>query len=168
MIHIIESEMTFGPFLDNTVFYIEESKIYQKLQQNLQIAEFLVIRKNSSIWIIEAKSSSPNPNNKKSEAEFEEYITEISNKLINALTLTVSIIINRHDKAIDEITPNLHNSIKSGNSIKLCLIIKGHAEEWLIPIQDALSQRLYLNKKMWRFEIAVMNDEMARLEKLIC
>lgn len=167
-IEIPESGMTFGPFADDNVFCIEKSKIYLKLQQKLQIAEFLVRMKNDSIWIIEAKSSSPNPKNKMSEKKFDEYITEISKKLINALTLTVAIIINRHDDAINEIPPNLQNSIKNGNTIKLFLIIKGHDEEWLIPIQDALSQKLYLDIKIWRFAIAVMNDEMARNEKLIC
>ncbi|MEQ8187998.1 MAG: hypothetical protein ABRQ39_08515 [Candidatus Eremiobacterota bacterium] len=170
MIVIPESGMTFGPFADNNVFYIEKSKIYQELQQRLPIAEFLVLMRDDSIWIVEAKSSSPNPENKESEKKFDDFITDISDKLIDALTLAVSVIIKRHDNAINEIHQNLQNGIISGNAIKLCLIIKGHKDEWLIPIQDALNQnqQLYRNKKIWRFEIAVMNDEMARMAKLIC
>lgn len=167
MIEIPESGMTFGPFAENNVFSIEKSKIYQKLQQNMQIAEFVVIMRNGSIWIVEAKSSSPNPRHKESEVKFDDYITEISNKLINALTLTVSVIINRHDAAITEIHQNFQEAIMRGNTINLCLIINGHDEEWLIPIQDALNQQLYLDKKIWRFDIAVMNEEMAKVEKLI-
>jgi len=167
MVNIVESGMEFGPFEDGDVFYIEKSKIYQKIQQNMQMAEFVVTMRNNSIWIVEAKSSSPNPRNKESEVSFDEYITEISNKLLNALTLTVSVVLNRHDNGTDEILPNVRKGIVGGHAIKLCLIIKGHNEEWLIPIQDALNQQLYLNKKIWKFDIAVMNDNIARTQKLI-
>lgn len=41
---IVESGMTFGPYPDGRCFYIEKSKAYAAIQQDVKMAEFLLLR----------------------------------------------------------------------------------------------------------------------------
>lgn len=94
MITIIESGMTFGPFAETHCFKIEDSPLHQSAQPGIQIAEFLLVRdgnenKPPQVWIVEAKSSTPNPGSALLGAAdtFAAFIAEIMEKLLNALTL---------------------------------------------------------------------------------
>lgn len=67
---VVESGMTFIIKNEDNLFYIEKSQLYKGLSTNsIKIAEFLYID-DKTCYIIEAKSSSPNPNN--SEERFDE------------------------------------------------------------------------------------------------
>jgi hypothetical protein len=49
-------------------------------------------------------------------------------------------------------------------------VIKGHKEEWLPPLQDALRKALDSTKKTWKLSpnfLAVMNHKIAQEEELI-
>ena len=41
---IIESGMTFGPYAAGECFYVEKSECYRRIQDGVQIAEFLLLR----------------------------------------------------------------------------------------------------------------------------
>lgn len=72
---IIESGMTFGPYAAGQCFYIEKGDCYQKVQDGVQMAEFLLLRqqeKGPTVWIVEAKSSCPR--------DFTTYMDEIRTK----------------------------------------------------------------------------------------
>ena len=85
IVRIEESEITFGPFDENDLFQFETSASYRIIQaQGVKIAEFAVV-KEQTVWIIEAKSSSPNSST--SEHRFNEFLKEIRDKLSNALIL---------------------------------------------------------------------------------
>ena len=62
---IVESGMNFGPYPKGHCFFIEKSPTYKKIQNNVQIAEFLLLHyaKDGSpvVWVVEAKSSTPRP-----------------------------------------------------------------------------------------------------------
>ena len=59
---IEESGMNFGPFSEDQIFYVEKSNIYNKLQNGLPVAEFMLIQSDKNLLlVVEAKSSSPNP-----------------------------------------------------------------------------------------------------------
>jgi hypothetical protein len=79
---IFESGMTFGPYSDGHCFHIEKSATYLKVQQGVQMAEFLLIRldngKPSAVWVVEAKSSTPRP---ETQPNFDDFIEEIRDKL---------------------------------------------------------------------------------------
>ncbi len=167
MIYIEESGMRFGPFDEQEVYHIEKSQIYQELQHKLQMAEFLLMRNNKTVWIVEAKSSSPNPENQASKIQFDEYIENISEKLVNALTLTVSILLNRQGNAINDIPKCFSEGIFTNCSIKMIVVVNGHRNEWMNEIQDAISQQLYTQSKVWRFDIAAINDATAKEINLI-
>lgn len=83
---IKESDMQFGDYPPNTVFHIEKSDAYAKINnKGVKIAEFILFQ-NSKLYVIEAKTTAPNPNNKENQ-RFGEYIKEISEKMCNSLDL---------------------------------------------------------------------------------
>ena len=51
---IIESGMTFGPYPAGQCFYIEKSTCYAKVQEGVQMAEFLLLkrqRQGPTVWV---------------------------------------------------------------------------------------------------------------------
>lgn len=54
----VESGMTFGPFDDEKIFYIEKSKMLKHCQ-GIRPVEFVYHKKKYVLMFIEAKSSSP-------------------------------------------------------------------------------------------------------------
>jgi len=145
---------------EDDVFHIEESAVYKKMQ-GVKIAEFLLI-KSRKVFVIEAKSSSPSPNNK---IGFDGFIQEIHEKLLNAFSLGMAIFLNRHPQK-ETLPANFQNLDLSKNTqFILCLVIKGHKTEWLAPIQDELKKSLSGTMKTWALSpnaVVVMNDEIAR------
>ncbi|MEG4984973.1 hypothetical protein QUB08_04205 [Microcoleus sp. BR0-C5] len=53
---------------------------------------------------------------------------------------------------------------------RLILVINGHQEAWLAPLQDALKKALHPTIETWNLSatsVVVLNDTMAREQKLI-
>lgn len=165
---IEESGMTFGPFLEEQCFHIEKSNIYKKLQNGVPIAEFLLIHPEKDLLlVVEAKSSSPNPLNRESGLKFDDYIEEISQKLLNAFNLGLSLYLERYVENIEEM-PDCFREIDYGSvTIILLLVVKGHRDEWLVPLQEALQKKLKHASKIWPLKVIVINDTIARRYKLI-
>lgn len=161
---ITESDMIFL-CEEADVFHIEESAIYKKME-GVKIAEFLLI-KSPKLFVIEAKSSSPIPNNK---INFDEFIQEIHEKLLNAFSLGMAICLNRHQQK-ETLPTNFQNlDLSKSTHFLLCLVIKGHKTEWLAPIQDELKKSLSVTMKTWALSpnsVVVINDEIARQQGLI-
>lgn len=138
---IIESGMRFGPYKPGHCFYIEKSTLYRQLGEGVQIAEFALLRpkqSKQSVWLIEAKSSSPRP---ETLPNFDDFIAEIVKKMGNTLQILVSALLERHAD-----TAELSTDFKSLNlkdTAFICiLVINGHQETWLPPLQDALEKAL--------------------------
>ena len=165
---IIESGMTFGPYQDGHCFYIEKSETYQKIQTGVKMAEFLLLRTHDQpmVLIIEAKSSTPRI---ESQPNFDDFITEIRDKLSNALMLTIATYLKRHSDW--QQLPNSFQSLDlSVTSFRLILVIRGHQEAWLPPLQDAIKKSLSPMMKIWNLSptsVVVMNDSIARSQGLI-
>ena len=139
---ITESGMNFGPFAQDECFHVERSKVYEAIQDGVKMAEFLWLRTNNStsnnnptIWIIEAKSSSPHPDN--SPGKFEEFIDEIKQKLINALSLGLASVLARHPQAEQELPCAFKTINLSRVQVKFVLVLKDH----LIQLQLSYSTR---------------------------
>ena len=165
---IDESGMIFGPYPEGHCFYIEKSETYRKIQDGVKIAEFLLLHSqdDSIVWIMEAKQSSPR---RESQPNFDAFILEIQEKLTNALTLTVATCLKRH--STHEELPNFFQTLdlKKAN-FRLILVIKGHQEAWLPPLQDALKKALNPTIKTWNLSatsVVVLNDAMAKSQGLI-
>ena len=168
---IEESGMSFGPFNEDYLFHIEECATIKNINKSakkaegVQIAEFLLLTlKNElpTIWIIEAKSSAPQPSN---QTDFDNYINNIRDKLSNSLLLFFAIYLKRHIATESELSENFQQTNMSAASFNLILIINGHNEEWLPPLQDALQKSLKPTVKIWNFSptsVRVLNGDGAR------
>jgi hypothetical protein len=177
MITIPESGMTFGPFADTNCFKIENSPLHQSAQPDVQIAEFLLVRDGKEaepqqVWIVEAKSSTPNPGSPlpKTAENFASFISEIHDKLLNALTLGVTANLGRHAKAKQTLPAAFAQVALDRVVFRLILVVNGHDSTWLPPLQDALTKALRVTTKTWDLgpgSVLVMNDKMARKQGLI-
>lgn len=171
MVTFNESGMTFGPYDEDNLFRVEISKTYTAIQYNVRIAEFLLLRTQTdspaSVWIVEAKQSSPRP---ETQPNFNEFIVEIRDKLANALTVGIASILERHPAAAAEL-PNLFKALDlSTTEFRLVLIINGHSKAWLQPLQDALRSALHSTSQTWALSpnaVVVINHEDAKRLGLI-
>lgn len=166
---IIESGMTFGPFREGHCFHIEKSGTYVRLQQSIKMAEFLLLRfrpdKATALWVVEAKSSTPRP---LSQSNFETFIEEIRDKLVNAFSLGLACCLKRHTET--ELPGPFGELDLATSDFRFILIINRHKREWLPPLQEALSKSLHTTIKTWALAtpaVVVMNDHMAREYGLI-
>lgn len=168
---IVESGMTFGPYPDGLCFYIEKSDTYADIQQCVQMAEFLLLRVNHGkppvLWVVEAKSSTPRA---ETQPNFDDFIAEIREKLVNAFSLGWASCLKRHQRAEAELPDPFKALDLSQTAVRFVLVINGHQEAWLSPIQDALKKALHATVKTWCFSptsVAVINEDIARRHGLI-
>ena len=170
MITISESGMTFGPFPDDHCFEIEKCPTYKRIKSGVKIAEYVWLRDDFNppqIWIVEAKSSTPQP---ELPEKFQEFINEIRDKLINALSLMFSACLNRPGSAYNDIPDPFRHLALSTLDARLIFVINGHKKEWLDPLKDALSKALHATVKVWGLApsaVIVLNDDLARRHNLI-
>ncbi|MXW39718.1 MAG: hypothetical protein F4Z75_00890 [Synechococcus sp. SB0668_bin_15] len=176
-IPITESGMDFGPFAQDECFHVEESKAYKAIQDGVKMAEFLLLRANDStsnnnaaIWIVEAKSSSPRPDNPS--GDFGRFIDEIKQKLVNALSLGLASVLERHRhlRAETELPSAFKNISLSRVQVKFVVVIKDRSDDTLSPITDALKKALHPTIKTWAFDpasVIVLNEALAREHGLI-
>lgn len=165
---IHESGMTFGPYLEGSCFHIEKCATYASIQNGVKIAEFLLLhaQNDPTVWIVEAKSSTPRP---ETQPNFDDFIEEIREKLVNALTLSVAACLKRHS-TYEELPSSFQTLDLKTTKFRLILIVNGHQEEWLPPLQDALKLALHSTVKTWNLSptsVVVLNDVLARSQGLI-
>lgn len=168
---IVESGMTFGPYPDGHCFHIERSATYNQIQQDVQVAEFLLLRlhqdRPAAVWIIEAKSSSPRQG---TQPQFDQFIAEIREKLANTLAIGLAARLGRHAAASAELPDAFKTLDLATTDFRLILVINGHQKAWLAPLQDALSKALRSTVKAWALPpsaVLVINDGLARKHGLI-
>lgn len=167
----IESGMTFGPYPEGHCFRIEKSATYRSIGQGVKIAEFLLLRSRRDrppiVLIVEAKQSSPRP---ETQPSFQEFVAEIRDKLGNTLALGMASMLGRHPMAKGEL-PHPFQVLDLGTvGFRLVLIINGHREDWLPPLQDALRITLCSTVQTWALganAVVVINHEMARNAGLV-
>lgn len=162
---IFESGMTFGPFPAGQCFYIEKSSTYADIQHGVQMAEFLLLRidnrKPPVVWVVEAKSSTPRP---ETQPNFDEFIADIREKLVNAFSLGWASCLKRHKQAEAELPNPFKKLDLSQAGVRFVLVINGHQESWLPPIQEALKKALHSTVKTWCFSptsVVVINEKIA-------
>lgn len=160
---IVESGMSFGPFDDDAVFAIETSAIYAAVGDGIKAPEFVCLRQTPSaaLWFVEAKSSSPRPGNQQ---DLPKFLDEISKKFLHGLTLFVAACLNRHADPQSEVSAQIRALDPATVKIKLILVVKGHEQAWLPPLQDALRRALDVDRRLWGLDsdaVVVLNDKMA-------
>ncbi len=167
---IEESGMTFGPFREDHCFWIEKSASYRAIQAGVPIAEFLWLRTRwdrAVVWVVEARSSSPRP---ETQPRFYEYVSEIKDKLVNALSLGLALHLGRHPRTGGELPAPFQQLDPAKADFRLVLVIRRSEEDWLYPVQDALVQSLGPIVRAWGLganAVAVISNEKARKVGLI-
>ena len=170
-ITIKESGMAFGPYPSARCFHIEKSPLYVDIRQGVKMAEFLLLRtegdRPAMLWVVEAKSSSPQPKN---EPDFSQFIMEVREKWVNALSLTLASRLGRHRQVEAKLPGPFKTLDLSQFDVRFVLVINGHRKDWLPPIKDALQKSLRPVVKIWNFSptaVAVLNDELAVRYRLV-
>lgn len=165
MIQINESNMLFGDFEEDRVFQIENSELHKNVGNGIKVVEFILLSKENELSFIEAKSSLPKPV-KDNIIRFNEFINEISDKFIHSFNLYYSAIL-RRCKECEELNQSFMNLDNSQINFKFILVINGHRTEWLMPLSDALKESLAYHNTIWKSQVVVLNDELAKKYKLI-
>lgn len=168
---IVESGMSFGPYPQGHCFHIERSRLYGRIAHGVKMAEMIVLPCAAAdpprLWIIEAKSSTPRP---ETQPSFDDFICEIRDKLMNALTLLIAASLGRHENGRDALPETFKTTDFARADFRLVLVINGHQDAWCVPLQDALSKALHATVRTWalkRTSVAVINDATARRYGLI-
>lgn len=171
MVIIDESDMHFGEYSEEDVFYIEKSDQYQNnLKGNgVKSCEF-ILKKADTLYFVEAKSSCPNQitadSPKEKREKYNEYIADIIDKMRHSLALYANILLKRHDAT--GIPNNFLETDLSAKRIKLVLVVKNAEEMWLIPLKEKLDKELKREAKIWKFtDFYVINEERARKKRFV-
>ena len=137
-------------------FIVDSDKLFRvekvrpaKSMFGVKVAEFAELYSDHLINIIEAKSSSPRPDNT---LNFETYIGDIANKLEDTLLL------------INALPAMRHADLSKTMDFHFFLVIKGSQKEWLMPLQNALISRMSTLLQIWNIKsssVKVINDVMA-------
>lgn len=161
MVQIEESGMVFGNYPEEKVFRLEDSQTHKAVGQGVRSVEFLYMLKEDLLAFVEAKASSPR---KETNMErYNEFINEILEKFVHSFDMYMASKVGRYDE--------LSGLVASGDDIKLryrfVLVINGHEPSWLLPLKEELNRKLLYHRKIWKSDVIVMNDEVARDKGLI-
>lgn len=164
--------MVFGEFDEANLFHIEESKVYKTLGNGIKTVEFVLRYNENSIAFVEAKKSCPNAANRseseEKEQKFEEYYASVTEKFIASLQIYLACVLDKYED-VSEVGAELLN-MKSLRDIQLkCILVIKNTEDitWLAGPLAELKARLLQMRKIWRIEVAVLNEELARQYQLI-
>lgn len=162
---IVESNMLL-PFDNQNAYRIEQANIVQE-KRDIKVCEYFALI-NERMLLIEAKSSSPRPENK---IKFDEFIDEISQKFIDTLLLFNALSIGRHGEAERNNLPTNIQQIPLANvQYAMYLIVHGNEIEWMEPILAALKLKLKHCLKSWNIQdinVYAINHETAKTKGLI-
>lgn len=171
MFRTIESGMVFGDYPEDDVFPMEKSTIYQtNLQkQGVKTCEF-VLRRESVLYFVEAKTSNPreldNESTQRQIDKYNEYIEDITGKMRHSLSIFSALLHKRH--TTKEMPQSLIDSELSNKTIKLVLVVKNAEPSWLIPVSEKLNSVLKPDMTIWNIpRLYVINESQAREKQLI-
>lgn len=162
---IEESGMRFGEYSDSKVFYIEKSPQYQNhlVSNGIKTCEFILLR-NSALCFIEAKKSCPNLITEDTPEEkiekYNEYINDITTKMRHPLALYASILLERH--STEGMSQEMLEGKLQDSDIKIILVVKDAAIEWLTPLKEKLEKELAHERRIWKAQLLVINENRAR------
>ena len=77
---------------------------------------------------------------------------------------------NRHSAPVNELPVPFQALDLQHTSFRFVLVINGHKEEWLVPVQDALSLALKPVVKTWALppsSVVVLNHDLAAQQGLV-
>jgi hypothetical protein len=166
-----ESGLEFGPFDDDKCFPVEQSALYAGLGEGVKMVEFMLVRTGkggvANLFCVEAKTTAPRQG---THPRFDEYFTEIRDKMLNSLLLFISVRLGRHGAAVDELPNALRELDLNAAGFKFILVVSKAEESWLQPLQDKFT--LVMKSVVQTFRInptaaVVLDEKRARAHGLI-
>jgi len=166
---ITESEMQFGDYRREQIFYIETSRQYTEKLRNkgIKSCEFILLKENK-LYFVEAKKSCPKQITAEMEEEkrkkYKQYIKGIVLKMKHSLMLYSNIVLQRY--SMDGVPEALRDLSKA--DVRLILIVKNAEKKWLAPFQDVLNKEMKDEMLIWKIpSFIVINEETARRKHFI-
>lgn len=164
MLRILESGMVFGEYRAEQVFRIENSKIHNQVGNGIKSVEFVLLKGENKIFFVEAKSSSPRAET--SWERYQEFLNEVTEKFVHSFNMLCALFFRRlNDNG--EMGAELKSVSQAEADFIFILVIRGHKEAWLLPLQEELNSKLRYHKSIWKSRVIVMNDEIAKKYHLI-
>ena len=163
MKEITESGMTF--LVDEKKCFHIEKSIFVNSFDGMAKCEFVELREDSSLKLVEAKTSFSNPGNPN---DFFKNIQDIVRKFYDSI-LIVNAVLLRHDSNMDIPIEYKHIDLKKAEYF-FYLVIKNHQQAWLPPVSDALKQKMKPIFRLWNIpdvSVKVFNEDSARNKGLI-
>ena len=162
MVTFEESGMTFS-FEDKNLFYIEKSERFNGIE-GAKPCECVALH-DGKVCFMEAKSSSPRPQN---EEQFVAFVREIAQKFNDSYTYYNAT--HQKRQLPDEVSQNLQSIPLARQKYEFILIINGHQREWLPPVLDQLKKMMKKVLKLWGLDdacVKVVNEQGAISKGLI-
>ena len=152
MIKIQESGLTFGPFIDDDLLYIEKHPP-QRLKQQVKLCEFVWWNTaKQQLVAVEAKSSVPDATNEKFDNAFQ------------MITLAA------HDRP-QHTTSTLPASFQTlpwpTMSIVMYVVIPKSPDKFLAMLTDKLRAEMSVKQRLWQAEMFVINRQKAAKKQLV-
>ena len=171
MVIIEESNMRFGEYAPEDVFRIEKCNVYEHYMNPIgfKTCEF-VLRRNESLYFVEAKESSPHKIeadvSKEKAEKYHKYIQDIVCKMRDSLALYASILLKRHEN--ESLPQNLAAQDWSCAEINCLLVVKKAKKEWGVDLRDKLNSAVKKERRAWKIkDFYVLNEAQARSKQFI-
>lgn len=162
---IEESEMRFGGFEKERLFWIEHSDIYRRVGEGIKTVEFIYFSKEENILLIEAKRTCPNRANRDDSEEkqkkYEEYYADVTEKFIDSINMLAATALGRNGQSESVGDSIFQTSTYAESGIKFVLVITDAEESWLGGPKAELELRLFRYRKIWKADVVVLNKKMA-------
>lgn len=167
---MVFSGMKFRDFGADNCYKVEESALYKKSLKHLgyKAVEFVARlttnhSEENSLLFVEAKTALLP---EKSKDRFSNEIAAISQKFMDSLQIVCGIWHGgRKDK--EHLPATFAQFRENGKKIVFVLVVKNSDKKGLLTIADAISKQLLKEKRLWRFDVKVLTEELAKKENLV-
>lgn len=168
MIEFIESSMRFS-FPANRCFRIETAEAYRDLSpygiSSVECVFTKTVGKEEILVFLEAKTSTPNPNgpNRKN---LEMFLKSMRRKYLHSIQLCYAIL-HKRQSSMEKIGNALAAVLSEPQRICLVLVVKEYEAAWCVQMKDTLAVALKDILRIWKAEVLVLSEEMAREHSII-
>lgn len=164
MLQILESGMTFGYFEPEQVFRIENSLLHNQIGSGVKCVEFILLKKPDKLLFVEAKSSSPKAET--SWDRYNEFLSEITDKFVHSFDMLSALQYRRLDDQ-NQAGSDIKNITYESICFVFILVVNGHKEAWLLPLQEELNRKLRYHRSIWKSRVIVLNEKIAKKYNLV-
>lgn len=167
MKRINESEMVFGDYEEDVLFQIENSQLHKSFGEGIKTVEFILADKGEKLLFVEAKKSCPNAANRNETEEkkikYEEYYSDITDKFNDSFQMFLTTVLKRNMN-LEGIGKKIKGKQDFTKTVfKFVLVIKNAEDiEWLAGPKAELEERLMRMRKIWKTEVVVLNETLAK------